>query len=401
MADAIKILFVDDEPGIRLTLPAILEGAGFQVVVAATVPEALSIIGTQKFDVLISDLNIGNPGDGFTVVSAMRRTQPDAVTFILTGYPAFETALEAIRQQVDDYLVKPADVEELVNNIRAKLNRASLSPQGKITPQRLPLLALENKDQIIQEWVKRVVRDGEIAAIRLTESERIDCLPPLLEDIITSAGKPSDSTVNAAADHGVIRARQGYTIPMLVREAKVLQDTIGNFAQQNLLAIEISHAIPDLIRIGGIIELALEGSITAFIEEKRKAPEEIREGAQLLLLLSADLETALLRAHALRNSGFEVTLPTGAKDAVDLIQKKRFDAVVISYSMSNENAAEMTELFKEHHPNAPIIVITKGPWADLKTDVDASVNGEDGPEALIDAVHTAISRKKIRIVKRQ
>jgi DNA-binding response OmpR family regulator len=401
MADAIKILFVDDEPGIRLTLPVILEGAGFQVVVAATVPEALSIIGTQKFDVLISDLNIGNPGDGFTVVSAMRRTQPDAVTFILTGYPAFETALEAIRQQVDDYLVKPADVEELVNNIRAKLNRASLSPQGKITPQRLPLLALENKDQIIQEWVKRVVGDGEIAAIRLTESERIDCLPPLLEDIITSAGKPSESTVNAAADHGVIRARQGYTIPMLVREAKVLQDTIGNFAQQNLLAIEISHAIPDLIRIGGMIELALEGSITAFIEEKRKAPEEIREGAQLLLLLSADLETALLRAHALRNSGFEVTLPTGAKDAVDLIQKKRFDAVVISYSMSNENAAEMTELFKEHHPNAPIIVITKGPWADLKTDVDASVNGEDGPEALIDAVHTAISRKKIRIVKRQ
>lgn len=401
MADAIKILFVDDEPGIRLTLPVILEGAGFQVVVAATVPEALSIIGSQKFDVLISDLNIGNPGDGFTVVSAMRRTQPDAVTFILTGYPAFETALEAIRQQVDDYLVKPADVEELVNNIRAKLNRASLSPEGKITPQRLPLLALENKDQIIQEWVKRVVRDGEIAAIRLTESERIDCLPPLLEDIITSAGKPSESTVNAAADHGVIRARQGYTIPMLVREAKVLQDTIGNFAQQNLLAIEISHAIPDLIRIGGMIELALEGSITAFIEEKRKAPEEIQEGAQLLLLLSTDLETALLRAHALRNSGFEVTLPTGAKDAVDLIQKKRFDAVVISYSMSNENAAEMTELFKEHHPNAPIIVITKGPWADLKTDVDASVNGEDGPEALIDAVHTAISRKKIRIVKRQ
>jgi DNA-binding response OmpR family regulator len=401
MADAIKILFVDDEPGIRLTLPVILEGAGFQVVVAATVPEALSIIGSQKFDVLISDLNIGNPGDGFTVVSAMRRTQPDAVTFILTGYPAFETALEAIRQQVDDYLVKPADVEELVNNIRAKLNRASLSPQGKITPQRLPLLALENKEQIIQEWVKRVVRDGEIAAIRLTESERIDCLPPLLEDIITSAGKPLESTVNAAADHGVIRARQGYTIPMLVREAKVLQDTIGNFAQQNLLAIEISHAIPDLIRIGGMIELALEGSITAFIEEKRKAPEEIREGAQLLLLLSADLETALLRAHALRNSGFEVTLPTGAKDAVDLIQKKRFDAVVISYSMSNENAAEMTELFKEHHPNAPIIVVTKGPWADLKTDVDASVNGEDGPEALIDAVHTAISRKKIRIVKRQ
>jgi len=400
MADAIKILFVDDEPAIRLTLPAILEGAGFQVVAAADVPEALSIIGSQKFDVLISDLNIGSPGDGFTVVSAMRRTQPDAVTFILTGYPAFETALEAIRQQVDDYLVKPANVEELVNNIRLKLSRSGSSPQGKIKPQRLPVLALENKDQIIQEWLKRVALDGEIAAIRLTESERIDCLPPLLEDIIRSAGKPSESTVHAAEDHGVTRSRQGYTIPMLVREAKVLQDTIGNFAQQNLLAIEISHAIPDLIRIGGMIELALEGSITAFIQERRKAPEEIRDGAHSLLLLSIDLETSLLRAHALRKSGFEVTLPTGSKDAINLLQKKKFDAVVICYSMSNESVAEMTEMFKEHDPNAPIIAITKGRWADLKTDVDASVNGEDGPEALIDAVHTAISRKKMRIVKR-
>jgi len=282
MADAIKILFVDDEPAIRLTLPAILEGVGFQVVVAATVAEALSIIGNQTFDVLISDLNIGNPGDGFTVVSAMRRTQPDAITFILTGYPAFETALEAIRQQVDDYLVKPADIEELVGKIKSKLDGTKSLPQGRIKPQRLPALALENKDQIIQECLKRVVQDGEIAAIGLTESERIDCLPPLLEDINKSAGKPLESTVHAAREHGVIRSRQGYTIPMLVREARILQDTIGNFAQQNLLAIEISHAIPDLIRIGGMIELALEGSITAFIQERRKAPEETREGAQLL-----------------------------------------------------------------------------------------------------------------------
>src|SRR6476619_6824148 len=171
MADAIKILFVDDEPGIRFTLPAILERVGFEVVAAASVPEALSIIGSQQFDVLISDLNIGNPGDGFTVVSAMRRTQPDAVTFILTGYPAFETALEAIRQQVDDYLVKPADVEELVNNITVKLNRAKSSPEGNIKPQRLPSLAQGSRDQIIEEWLKRVNLDEEVAAIRLTRSE--------------------------------------------------------------------------------------------------------------------------------------------------------------------------------------------------------------------------------------
>src|SRR5438874_11972725 len=94
-----RILFVDDEPSIRLTLPAILEMHGFVVRTASDVPEALALIQKEQFDVLLSDLNIGQPGDGFTIVSAMRRIQPNAVTVIITGYPAFETALEAIRKQ--------------------------------------------------------------------------------------------------------------------------------------------------------------------------------------------------------------------------------------------------------------------------------------------------------------
>src|SRR5438874_5094274 len=116
-----SILFVDDEPSLRLTLPAVLKQNGFDVNTAATVAEALNAINSQKFDALIADLNIGEPGDGFTVVSAMRRTQPECVNFILTGYPAFESALQAIRSQVDDYLVKPADINMLVESIRSKL----------------------------------------------------------------------------------------------------------------------------------------------------------------------------------------------------------------------------------------------------------------------------------------
>ena len=43
-------------------------------------------------------------------MTAMRRCQPTAATFILTGYPDFQTDLKAIRKQVDDYLIKPADI---------------------------------------------------------------------------------------------------------------------------------------------------------------------------------------------------------------------------------------------------------------------------------------------------
>src|SRR5437868_11982343 len=84
-----RLLFVDDETSIRLTLPRILESRGFDVTVASTVPEALAAIQSKKFDVLLSDLNVGNPGDGFTIVSAMLRTQPEATTLIITGFPSF------------------------------------------------------------------------------------------------------------------------------------------------------------------------------------------------------------------------------------------------------------------------------------------------------------------------
>ena len=83
---------------------------GLKFAPSATVAEALAEITTHPFDILISDLNIGEPGDGFTVVSAMRRTQPNCVNLILTGFPAFESALAAIQSQVDGYLMKPANL---------------------------------------------------------------------------------------------------------------------------------------------------------------------------------------------------------------------------------------------------------------------------------------------------
>jgi len=116
-----RVLFVDDEPSIRLTLPTVLERHGFEVTTAASVPAALREIRSSRFDVLLSDLNIGEEGDGFRVVSAMRSAQPRCVNVILTGYPALESAVQAIRSQVDDYLVKPADVDTIIRVLREKL----------------------------------------------------------------------------------------------------------------------------------------------------------------------------------------------------------------------------------------------------------------------------------------
>jgi DNA-binding NtrC family response regulator len=124
--EPVRILFVDDEPGILITMPEILWQHGFSVTAVGTVNKALAEITSAQFDVLISDLNFDHPADGFIVVSAMRRMQPKCVTLILTGYSGFETALEALRNQVDDYLIKPAEIPILVSLINEKLQQRNL-----------------------------------------------------------------------------------------------------------------------------------------------------------------------------------------------------------------------------------------------------------------------------------
>ena len=260
-----NLLLVDDEESIRVTLPSVLEHQGFKVTTAATVPEALRLISQHKFDVLVADLNIGNPGDGFTVVSAMRRTQPDAATVILTGYPCFDAALESIRQQVDGYLLKPASVQSFVEVLQATLAKRHVAR----TPlKRLAEIVEQNRDCVIRDWLAEVKNDVELMAIPINDSERTDHLPRLLDEALSRARGADFTTehARAAALHGATRRKQGYSIPLLIREAKILQVVIGNCIQDNLLEAKLSNLVPDMVGITETIQTELEASLRAYLK---------------------------------------------------------------------------------------------------------------------------------------
>ena len=260
-----RLLFVDDETSIRLTLPRILESRGFDVTVASTVPEALAAIQSKKFDVLLSDLNVGNPGDGFTIVSAMRRTQPEATTLIITGFPAFETALEAIRMQVDDYILKPADIDELMLTIDAKLHE----PRPR---REHPLRARPEVPQ--ERWLVAAKRDAELSTIPLSDHDRSDYLPQVLPGIIAAAASsspPAPEMRQAGRKHGENRLRQGYSIPMLVQEGRLLQAVMHDVIQENLLSVDVSWLIPDLKQLGDSMEGGLQECIQGYLSAQKSA----------------------------------------------------------------------------------------------------------------------------------
>lgn len=399
MNESTKVLFVDDEPGIRATLPAILGGFGFTVTPAATVPEALHLVATQQFDVLIADLNIGQPGDGFTVVSAMRRTQPRAVTFILTGYPAFETALEAIRQQVDDYLIKPADVQDMVEKIKLKLTGPRTAPH-QVELKRLAELLEQNKTEIFQRWLGAAKRDSQITSANLSDQELTDHLPSVIEEVIHAAhGEDlSEKGQNAASAHGRTRFRQGCTIASVMRECRLVHHVLTRFIQENLLVADISSLVGQVMQIGETIHAYYERAVEEYVHTRHVTSEVGQHQGKSLLLLSADRELALLREHALSRAGYSVAMADSRKEALHFL-KQPFDGLVISYSMLSKNLTEMTQLFRERNPNSPIITVTKGKWQRVKLDADHAVSGEEGPAAMLEAVEAALIKKQLRRIK--
>lgn len=211
-----RLLFVDDDDALRTALGAVLTHHGFLLTSVSSVREALELISTREFDVLLSDLNIGEPGDGFTVVSAMRRVQPDACTFILTGYPDLETAIQGIRNQVDDYFSKPLHIDRLVDAISNVRN--GKKPASKALPTRKVAQIIQELSPLIcKRWLQQVMADPEVAAIPLTEEQRSDHVPDMVEELIRRLEGPqeelSDIATEAARKHGKLRYQQGYTIP--------------------------------------------------------------------------------------------------------------------------------------------------------------------------------------------
>jgi len=265
-----RILCVDDEEVIRVTMATILRKHDFEVSTAASVAEALQKITSEKFDVLLSDLNIGNPGDGLTVVSAMRRTQPEAVTMIITGYPAFETALEAIRQQVDDYIVKPADIPTLVSTIESKL--ATPARQRQLPPaKRVAMLLQEHLERIEDLWIASVERDDAFSSpAASSRGHRLDHVRCLLEKVICAAQSYSGEEIaeekNSADGHGSGRDWQGYTPGMVLTEFCLLRRVLAQVVQENLLAVNLSYLVPDLARVNESLDEQAQAALARWIE---------------------------------------------------------------------------------------------------------------------------------------
>ena len=269
-----RVLIVEDDEAVLMMLREGLQRDGFEVVTASNVRDALRHIAREKFDVLLSDLHLPLAGDGFTLVSAMRHTHPDALTVVLSGYPALEEAMAAILSQADEIFTKPVRIGPLKELIRDRLT----NPQAIKRPKSESIASIleRESENTIQNWLDAVEQDGELICIPLSRVERTGHLPRLMRDLIgrlqLDSGLPGPVSV-AARDHGKMRLDQGYTPAMVVEESRILQVSIFSTLQRNLAGVNFSRLLLDVVTIADEVDSQLKQAMMNYVTQ---GPEKSR-----------------------------------------------------------------------------------------------------------------------------
>lgn len=122
MSDSARILVVDDDREILKTFSTMLKGAGYVVETAETGREAVEKSTDKFYNVALIDIRLPDM-EGTKLLTALRETTPKMVKMIVTGYPSLQNAVEAVNKGADGYIIKPANMADLLTKVREHLEK--------------------------------------------------------------------------------------------------------------------------------------------------------------------------------------------------------------------------------------------------------------------------------------
>jgi len=172
-----RILVVDDEESLRLSLKFKLKSAGFEVDTAIDGEQALEKLKAKSADVVLLDINMPRMS-GIEALTIIRQTYPQTEAIMLTGFADFSTAIECLKIGAKDYLVKPVDTTELVTRLRSLVrSRSTERALHEVHQEYLGFLSEELADPLrkigtMLEQVSKLPGDAEKERKKLLTSAR-------------------------------------------------------------------------------------------------------------------------------------------------------------------------------------------------------------------------------------
>jgi len=163
MEKQISILIVDDEESVRDSLDLWFTEDGYRVGCADSAKKALSILESENFDIILTDLKM--PGmDGLEMLRRIKTLNKDSIIIVMTAFATVDTAVKALKDGAFDYVTKPFDPDDLSHLIRNATRQISLVQENETLKQRVD--SLVSVEDLIgkSDAIKRVLKEVESVA---------------------------------------------------------------------------------------------------------------------------------------------------------------------------------------------------------------------------------------------
>lgn len=190
-----KILVVEDDNDLNKTVCSYLNGNGYEAVGCLEANEAYNEMYGNVFDLIISDIMMPKI-DGFEFAETVRSLNKEIPILFMTARDDFNSKQRGYGIGIDDYMVKPVDLDELLLKIGALLRRAKIASSKKITAGSLVLDAEERSAVLDGEDIPLTVREFDLLYKLLSYPKKTFTRSQLMNEFWNAETESSSRTVD-------------------------------------------------------------------------------------------------------------------------------------------------------------------------------------------------------------